>query len=96
MFFVVLLYQFGCYAASMDGYALFFAGYTGAGIRAGIILPYALLCCLQGKWKSVILCILAEVCVVWTLYGLGYTVVIVAVFLLLKGIRRLLERRGKR
>ncbi len=96
MFFVVLLYQFGCYAAAMDGYALFFAGYTGAGIRAGIILPYALLCCLQGKWKSVILCILAEVCVVWTLYGLGYTVVVVAVFLLLKGICALFERRRKR
>lgn len=96
MFFVVLLYQFGCYAAAMDGYALFFAGYTGAGIRAGVILPYALFCCLQGKWKSVILCILAEVCVVWTLYGLGYTVVIVAVFLLLKAIRRLFERREKR
>jgi len=95
MLFVVLLFQFGCYTASMDGYALFFAGYTGAGIRAGIILPYALLCCLHGKWKSVVLCILAEVCVVWTLYGLGYTVVVVAVFLLLRSICGRLERRKK-
>ena len=94
MLFVVLLFQFGCYTAAMDGYALFFAGYTGAGIRAGIILPYALLCCLQGRWQRVVLCALAEVCVVWTLYGLGYTVVIVMVFLLLKSIIKLLERRG--
>ena len=96
MLFVVLLFQFGCYTAAMDGYALFFAGYTGAGIRAGIVLPYALLCCLQEKWKSVVLCIFAEVCVVWTLYGLGYTVVIVMVFLLLKSITKLLGRRGSR
>lgn len=96
MLFVVLLFQFGCYTAAMDGYALFFAGYTGAGIRAGIVLPYALLCCLREKWKSVVLCILAEVCVVWTLYGLGYTVVIVMAFLLLKSITKLLGRRGSR
>ncbi len=95
MLFTVLLYQFGCYTAAMDGYALFFAGYTGVGIRAGIILPYALLCCLQGKWKGVVLCLLAEVCVVWTLYGLGYTVVTVLVFLLLNKIRAWVGRRRK-
>lgn len=96
MLFTVLVYQFGCYAAAMDGYALFFAGYTGAGIRAGIILPYALLCCLQRKWKGVILCLLSEVCVAWTLYGFGYTFVIVLVFLLLQSIRRRLEGREKK
>lgn len=95
MLFVVLLFQFGCYTASMDGYALFFAGYTGASVRVGIILPYALLCCLREKWKSVVLCILAEVCVVWTLYGLGYTVVVAMVVLFLKKVHSWLERRKK-
>lgn len=84
MLFVVIIYQFGCYSAAMDSFLVFFQGWQGTAVRAGVILPYALLCCLQGKWRSVILCLLAEVCVVWTLYGLGYTVIMV---LVLGGIR---------
>lgn len=95
MLFVVLVYQFGCYTAAMDSFTVFFAGYTGVAIRACVILPYALLCCLQKNWKSVILCLLAEVCVVWTQYGLGYTVIVVVVVLLLKLVYFLLERRKK-
>lgn len=71
LLFVALVYQFGCYSGAMDGFTLFFCGYRGEAIRVGILLPYALLCSLQKKWKSVILCLLAEICVVWTFYGLG-------------------------
>lgn len=72
LLFVALVYQFGCYSGAMDGFTLFFCGYRGEAIRVGILLPYALLCSLQKKWKSVILCLLAEICVVWTFYGLGF------------------------
>lgn len=95
MLFTVMVYQFGCYAAAMDSFLLFFKGYGGAAYRAGVILPYALLCCLQGKWKSVVLCFLAEACVVWTLYGFGYTVLIVIVVLGMKLAASLFERRKK-
>lgn len=95
MLFTVMVYQFGCYAAAMDSFLLFFKGYGGAAYRAGVILPYALLCCLQGKWKSVVLCLLAEACVVWTLYGFGYTVLIVIVVLGMKLAVSLFERRKK-
>ncbi|MED9904863.1 MAG: DUF6077 domain-containing protein [Lachnospiraceae bacterium] len=87
LLFTALVYQFGCYSMAMDSSLLFFKGWQGAAIRAGIILPYALLCCLQEKWKSVVLCIFAEACIVWTLYGLGYTVVIAAVVLGIKLVR---------
>ncbi|MGN1148059.1 MAG: DUF6077 domain-containing protein, partial [Lachnospiraceae bacterium] len=93
MLFVVLVYQFGCYSAGMDSFLIFFRGWQGAAFRAGIILPYALLCCLQEKWKSVLLCLLAEVCVVWTFYGLGYTFVYVLVVLGIKLVHSLLDRR---
>lgn len=95
MLFTALVYQFGCYGMSMDSFLLFFQGYQGAAFRAAVILPYALLCCLEGKWKSVILCILAEACVVWTLYGLGYTVIVVLVFLAIKAFRNLFSRRKR-
>lgn len=95
MLFTAFVNQFGCYGAAMDSFMLFFRGYQGEAIRAGIILPYALLCCLQGKWKSVILCILAEACIVWTLYGLGYTVILVMIFLAVRASRQLIYRRKK-
>ena len=95
MLFVALIYQFGSYAQTMDSFLLFFRGYQGAAFRAGVILPYALLCCLKKKWKKVILCALAEVCAVWTLYGLGYTVIVVAVVLGVRGLIYLRDRRKK-
>ena len=42
MLFTVMVYQFGCYAAAMDSFLLFFKGYGGAAYRAGVILPYVL------------------------------------------------------
>lgn len=95
MLFVILVYQFGCYSGAMDSFLLFFQGYQGAAFRAGVILPYALLSCLKRNWKSVILCLFAEVCVVWTFYGLGYTVVIVAVVQGIRLVQHLLDRRKK-
>lgn len=75
LLFTVCIYQFGAYSRPMDGYSLFFGGFQGEAFRTGVILPYALLCCLRGRWKGVLLCLLAEVCVVWTFYGLGYAAV---------------------
>lgn len=95
MLFTVLIYQFGCYAPAMDSFLLFFCGSTGAAFRVGVILPYALLCCLEKKWRGVILCVLAEACVVWTFYGLGYTVVIVALNFCIRLVHSLLNRRKK-
>lgn len=80
LLFVVLIYQFGAYGRPMGSYSLFFGGFQGEAFRTGIILPYALLCCLRGRWKGVLLCLLAEVCIVWTFYGLGYTAVTAVVY----------------
>lgn len=91
--FVALVYQFGCYGTAMDSFLLFFCGSQGAAFRAGVILPYAVLCCLEKRWQGVILCGLAEICVVWTLYGLGYTVLVAFVFCLLRLWSRFWERR---
>lgn len=98
LLFVALVYQFGCYNEAMDGFHLFFGGYRGAAIRAGIILPYVLLCALQKKWRGVILCLFAEICVVWTFYGAGYaafTVGIVFGIRLVRQVRRRLHQKKK-
>ncbi len=66
-----LLLWAGSYAPGMDGFGLLYQGWRGETIRNAVLLPYLLSLCLRGKWKSVLLCIAAEACVVWTLYGAG-------------------------
>ncbi len=95
MLFVALIYQFGCYSPVMDGYLLFFGGGQGAAFRACVLLPYALLCSLKGEWKKVALCLLSEVFVVWTFYGLGYVALTVFVIVVLGYMKKLADRRKK-
>ncbi len=73
----VMLYQFGAYAPLSDGMRALQAGFTGESIRALVLLPYVLLCCVQKKWLQAVLGAMAEICIVWTLYGLGYSVLVI-------------------
>lgn len=68
---VSLLFWLGTYMTQMDGFGLLYRGYAGTTIRAAVLLPYTICMGLKKRWKSVILCILAEACIVWTLYGAG-------------------------
>lgn len=77
LLFVTVLYQFGAYAPLSDGMRALQAGFTGESIRALVLLPYVLLVCVQKKWLQAALCVLAEACMVWTLYGLGYNVLVI-------------------
>jgi len=68
---VAFLLCVGDYAFGMDGYGLIGCGYRGTTIRSAILLPYVFGLCLKHRWKGCVLCVLAEACVVWTLYGMG-------------------------
>lgn len=61
----------GNYAFGLDGFGLLYCGYRGVSIRNGILLPYTVGLMLRNKWKTTVVCILAEACMVWTLYGMG-------------------------
>ncbi len=71
MLFAALLLQFGNYAVMTLGYGLFHMGFRGEVICAGILYPYILLMCLQKRKWSVLLCLIVEIGMVWTWYGLG-------------------------
>lgn len=84
---VVILMWVGSYMYGMDGFNLLYCGYRGVTIRNLVLIPYLISLCLRKKWKSTVLCILAEACIVWTLYGLGVCL-LVAVGLYLAGRRK--------
>lgn len=66
----------------LDGFALHYAGYRGVSIRMAILLPYTIGLILRKKWRLVALCILAEACIVWTLYGMGACLLVAVVMIL--------------
>ena len=72
---LVILMWVGNYMYGMDGFNLLYCGYRGVTIRNLLLIPYLISLCLRKKWKPVVLCILAEACIVWTLYGLGVCLV---------------------
>ncbi len=65
----------------MIGYRLFYEGFSGETIRAAVLLPFCVLCCCRRRWLPALLCVAAEATLVWTTYGLGYCILIIAVFL---------------
>lgn len=68
---ITLLIWFGDYNIFMDGFGVMHSGYLGTSIRSMILLPYTITMCLREKWMMVVLCVIAEACIVWTLYGFG-------------------------
>ena len=68
---VSLLLWAGAYRYGKDGFNILCCGWRGVCIRNGVILPWMFSLCLRKKWIPVFLCILAEACIVWTLYGCG-------------------------
>lgn len=74
MLFMVLaavIFCVGDYMYGMDGFGLLHCGFRGVTLRNMILLPYVFGLALRRKWRVAVLCILAEACIVWTLYGMG-------------------------
>ncbi len=68
---VSLILWSGTYFEGMDGFQALYCGWRGTAIRNCVFLPWLLSLCLRRKWFSAVLCVLAEACMVWTLYGMG-------------------------
>lgn len=78
--FVFLLFLVGDSMYGMEGFGLFYAGSQGVSIRSAVLLPYQLSLCIRKKWRLAPGPVLAEACIVWTLYGLGAGVAVLGIF----------------
>lgn len=91
---VALLLYAGDYAYGMDGLGVLYGGFRGVSFRAWVLLPYTVSLSLRGKSMRAFLCVITEACVVWTFYGLGACLFLLA-GMYLSG-RFLAYRRGQR
>lgn len=76
----------------LPGEQLFYAGFSGETIRGLVLMPYALYVSWQRKWLLAAVAVLAEACLVWTTYGVGYCILIILCML---GVHLLSDRRAK-
>lgn len=90
MIIVALLVWMGDYLFGMEGFGLLHAGYRGVTIRGAVLVPYTIGLMLRGKKLVAFLCMAAEACMVWTLYGMGYCVLAAVV---MGGIHLFLKRK---
>ena len=75
---VSLLLWVGAYQYGMDGFDLLCSGWRGVTIRNLVLIPWLLSLCLRKKWLLAILCVVCEACIVWTLYGCGVCLPVLA------------------
>ena len=79
-----VLIWMGDYMVSVDGFGLLHCGYRGTTLRNGILVPFTISVCLKRKWVGAILAILAEACIVWTLYGMGICFLVTVIILVIQ------------
>lgn len=92
---VSLLFWAGAYRYGMDGFNVLCCGWRGVTIRNVVLLPWLLSLCLRGRWQGAVLCVLAEACLVWTLYGCGACLAVTAGMALAGACWRKYSRRTK-
>lgn len=93
---VGILFSTGAYMPGVDGFDVFYGGFRGVTIRAAVLLPYLLSCLMDRKYTGVILCILAEACMVWTLYGAGVCLLVTVAWLVLGILVSLFRKRWEK
>ena len=81
--FVGLLFWLCEGSVYLEGYGVLHAGWLGTTIRSCVLVPLCLYGALERKWLVSVICILAEACIVWTLWGLGVCAVVLAGVLLI-------------
>jgi hypothetical protein len=89
---VALVYLATSGGDGMVGYRLFYSGFSGETIRAAVLVPYTVYVSWQKRWFLAGIAVLAEICLVWTTFGVGYCLLIaVSMFL----VHWFLDRRGR-
>lgn len=96
LLFVAVLLCAGDYLYGMEGFNLLHSGFRGASIGAGVLMPYTVSAMLRRRWGLAILCILAEACITWTLYGMGICLAVAVGMALVQLCYRKLRKSRKR
>lgn len=77
-----------------EGYGILHGGHLSTTWRNSILIPFTMSAVLEKKWRQAVLCILAEICIAWTLWGLGACLVVAGGVLAVRFMGCFLEKKG--
>jgi len=80
LFLISFMIFVGDYAGAAPAALLLHQGFTGNAMCAAVVIPFAIYLCMKGKWLAAFLCVVAELFLIWTTYGLGYCVLVIVLF----------------
>lgn len=69
---IAVMYLITSGGTGLVGNRLFYSGFSGETIRAALLMPYTVYVSWCKKWYLALLAVLAEACLVWTTFGIGY------------------------
>ena len=84
LFIVSFLLLVGDYGRFAPAALILHQGFTGNAVCVGVVLPFAIYLCMRGKWLPALLCVGAELFLIWTTYGLGFCVWVLLLFGLIR------------
>lgn len=87
-----LLVWIGDYTFGMDGFGLLHSGFRGVTLRGCLLVPYMITLLMRKKYVLSVLCIIAEACMVWTLYGMGICFMVLVFWIIFPKIYEKIEK----
>lgn len=95
MFIVNFMLLVGDYARMTPASLVIHQGFTGYAICAHVIIPFVIYLSMNRKWLMAFLCAVAEMFLVWTTYGLGYSVLVMMIFALIEIMEIMIGKKKK-
>lgn len=82
LFVISFMVLAGDYARLAPAAILLHQGFTGNALCVGVVLPFAIYLCMKRTFFLAGLCVGAELFLIWTTYGFGYSMLVLILFLL--------------
>lgn len=92
MFIISFMLLVGDYAYAAPAALMLHQGFTGNAMCAGVIIPFGIYACINRKWLLACVCVVAELFLVWTTYGLGFSVLVIFLFMLIGIVGKIIKK----
>lgn len=84
MFIISFMLLVGDYARMAPAALILHQGFTGNAMCASVIIPFAVYSCMNKKWLLALLCAATEMFLIWTTYGLGFSMLVIIFFAIIE------------
>lgn len=93
MFMISFMILVGDYAQAAPAALMLHQGFTGNAMCAGVIIPFSIYLCMNRKWLSACVCAVTELFLIWTTYGLGFSVWVIFLFVMIEIVVKVVKKK---